>query len=79
MIQLGNTYIPDIKAISMYHIMNEVDLEELGYIIPKQKPTAKVFVADNPKGLQEFRNWYKNYIVQHKNTGTINSIKIALA
>lgn len=51
MIQLGNTYIPDIKAITMYNIMNEVDLKELGYIIPKQKPTSKVYVAETTKKL----------------------------
>ena len=67
------------RLSSMLNTMNKIDLEELGYILPKPIPSINRHSYDDPKDLHAFGEWYRKYIISHRENGTVDSIRFSLS
>ena len=79
MTKVGNNYQLSVKLVSMLHAMDEIEMEELGHILPKQRSNNHTFCSDDPGDLEWFKNWYRSYIKDHIKSGTISQIQFKMA
>ena len=77
MTHVGNKYGLSVKLRTILSACDKIEMEELGYTIPKDIPVANVIFRDDARDLAWFKDWYRSYIKDHIESGTVNQIRFA--
>lgn len=64
--QLDNSTYLDISPLTIFNTLNDVEMEKLGYMLPKPKPTVYSVSPDDPRDIKWLKDWYAKYLDKHQ-------------
>lgn len=75
MTHIRNNYRVSVKLKTILSVCDKIEMEELGYTIPKDIPVSNVICTDDAGDLAWFKDWYRSYIKDHIQSRTVDQIR----